>query len=96
MTSSGRPSAMMRPASMQTSRSATCTRIWTICSIQTILSLRARGIGIVWIEHIVHILVQVAERLVCMDAGRIIAEGRPDEVMAHAEVVKAYIGGAPA
>jgi branched-chain amino acid transport system ATP-binding protein len=64
--------------------------------VETILSLRARGIGIVWIEHIVHILVQVAERLVCMDAGRIIAEGRPDEVMAHAEVVKAYIGGAPA
>ena len=31
----GSPSAMMRPASMQISRSATCSRIWTICSIQT-------------------------------------------------------------
>lgn len=64
--------------------------------VATILNLRARGIGIVWIEHIVHILVQVAERLVCMDAGRIIAEGAPDEVMSHDEVVKAYLGGAPA
>lgn len=64
--------------------------------VATILSLRARGIGIVWIEHIVHILVQVAERLVCMDGGRIIAEGAPDEVMSHDEVVRAYLGGAPA
>jgi branched-chain amino acid transport system ATP-binding protein len=64
--------------------------------VATILNLRARGIGIVWIEHIVHILVQVAERLVCMDAGRIIAEGAPDEVMSHDEVVRAYLGGAPA
>ncbi|MEM5584706.1 ABC transporter ATP-binding protein [Roseibium sp. AS2] len=64
--------------------------------VETILQLRARGIGIVWIEHIVHILVQVAERLVCMDAGRIIAEGAPDAVMSDADVMKAYLGGAPA
>ncbi|WP_323780676.1 ABC transporter ATP-binding protein [Thalassovita sp.] len=63
--------------------------------VDTIRKLRGRGIGIVWIEHIVHILVQVAERLVCMDAGRIIAEGDPDAVMTHPEVVKAYLGGAP-
>ena len=35
------------------------------------------GVAIVWIEHIVHILLRVAERLVCMDAGRIIADGAP-------------------
>ncbi|MEO9528137.1 ABC transporter ATP-binding protein [Roseibium sp.] len=64
--------------------------------VETILHLRARGIGIVWIEHIVHILVQVAERLICMDAGRIIAEGAPDAVMSDADVMKAYLGGAPA
>lgn len=63
--------------------------------VDTIRSLRTRGIGIVWIEHIVHILVQVAERLVCMDAGRIIAEGKPEAVMTHPEVVKAYLGGSP-
>ncbi|MGO7259170.1 ABC transporter ATP-binding protein, partial [Rhizobium brockwellii] len=38
--------------------------------VETILELRRRGIGIVWIEHIVNILLQVAERLICMDAGR--------------------------
>lgn len=64
--------------------------------VDTIRSLRARGIGIVWIEHIVRILLQVAERLVCMDAGRIIAEGDPETVMSDAQVVSAYLGGAPA
>jgi branched-chain amino acid transport system ATP-binding protein len=62
--------------------------------VATILELR--GIGIVWIEHIVHILLQVAERLICMDAGRIIADGEPRAVMADAGVVKAYLGGTPA
>nr|WP_222413742.1 ABC transporter ATP-binding protein [Rhizobium leguminosarum] len=64
--------------------------------VETILDLRRRGIGIVWIEHIVHILLQVAERLICMDAGRIIADGEPKTVMSNAEVVKAYLGGTPA
>lgn len=64
--------------------------------VGTILELRRRGIGIVWIEHIVHILLQVAERLICMDAGRIIADGAPKAVMSDAAVVKAYLGGAPA
>ncbi len=64
--------------------------------VATILELRRRGIGIVWIEHIVHILLQVAERLICMDAGRIIADGEPRAVMADAGVVKAYLGGTPA
>lgn len=61
--------------------------------VHMIKGLRAKGIGIVWIEHIVHILLQVAERLICMDAGRIIADGDPAEVMARPDVVRAYMGG---
>ena len=40
--------------------------------------MKRRGIAIVWIEHIVHILLQVASRLICMDAGKIIADGEPE------------------
>ncbi|WP_372661583.1 ABC transporter ATP-binding protein [Hydrogenophaga sp.] len=61
--------------------------------VQTIKVLHARDIAIVWIEHIVHVLLQVAQRLVCMDAGRVIAQGDPQEVLANATVVDAYLGG---
>ena len=60
--------------------------------VETIASLRDRGIAVLWIEHIVHVLMQVVTRLVCMDAGRIIAEGAPEAVVAQAAVVDAYLG----
>lgn len=61
--------------------------------VDTILVLRGRGLAIVWIEHIVHVLIRVVERLVCMDAGRIIADGKPEAVIADAAVIDAYVGG---
>jgi len=62
--------------------------------VDVILELKRSGITIVWIEHIVHILLRVAERLICMDAGRIIANGAPQAVMADRNVIEAYLGGA--
>ena len=60
--------------------------------VETVAGLRDRGIAVMWIEHIVHVLMQVVTRLVCMDAGRIIAEGAPESVVAQAAVVDAYLG----
>ena len=60
--------------------------------VATVTALRDRGIAVLWIEHIVHVLMQVVTRLVCMDAGRIIAEGAPEAVVAQAAVVDAYLG----
>jgi branched-chain amino acid transport system ATP-binding protein len=62
--------------------------------VATIRQLHATGIAIVWIEHIVHVLVQVVDRLVCMDAGRVIADGEPTEVLSNAVVIDAYLGKA--
>ena len=61
--------------------------------VDVILELKRRGIAIVWIEHIVHILLRVAERLVCLDAGRVIADGAAEEVMKDPTVIEAYLGG---
>ena len=60
--------------------------------VETVSGLRERGIAVLWIEHIVHVLLQVVGRLVCMDAGRIIAEGPPEAVVAQAAVIDAYLG----
>ena len=60
--------------------------------VETVAGLRDRGIAVLWIEHIVHVLMQVVTRLVCMDAGRIIAEGPPEAVVAEAAVIDAYLG----
>ncbi|GFJ94237.1 ATP-binding cassette domain-containing protein [Phytohabitans rumicis] len=62
--------------------------------VTTIRELHKLDIAIVWIEHIVHVLVQVVERLVCMDAGRVIADGPPSTVLRDAVVVDAYLGKA--
>jgi len=62
--------------------------------IALVNELKADGLTIVWIEHILHALLKVIDRLVCMSGGEIIAEGRPEAVMADPEVRRAYLGGA--
>ena len=66
----------------------------TVQLVATIGEMRRRGMAIVWIEHLVHVLLQVVERLVCMVSGRIIADGDPQAVMADPDVVTGYLGSA--
>jgi|SRR5262245_55498331 branched-chain amino acid transport system ATP-binding protein len=60
--------------------------------VGTIKAIRAGGTTIVWIEHIVHALLAVVDRLVVLNFGRKIAEGDPAAVMASAEVREIYTG----
>jgi len=60
--------------------------------IETIRQLRATGISIVWIEHVVHALLAVVDRLIVIDYGKKIAEGEPTEIMQSREVREIYLG----
>jgi branched-chain amino acid transport system ATP-binding protein len=60
--------------------------------IETIKTLRGRGITIVWIEHIVHALLSVVDRLVALAAGRKLIEGEPNAVMRSPELQDVYLG----
>lgn len=60
--------------------------------IKTILTIRAEGVTIVWIEHIVHALLAVVDRLIVLDFGKVIADGEPTSVMASKVVQENYMG----
>ena len=60
--------------------------------IETIRTIHARDISIIWIEHVVHALLAVVSRLVVLDFGRIVAQGVPSEVMRSSEVQTIYMG----
>ncbi len=63
--------------------------------IQTVKDLHAEGISIIWIEHIVHALLAVVQRIVAISFGRNLIEGDPNEVMCSDEVQACYMGGTP-
>jgi branched-chain amino acid transport system ATP-binding protein len=60
--------------------------------VATIHEVRRTGVAILWIEHVVHALLVVIDRLVVLNFGRKIAEGSPQEVMRLPEVHQIYIG----
>jgi len=60
-----------------------------------VTALHADGLTIVWIEHVVHALTRGVRRLVCLAGGRIIADGRPAEVLAADAVREVYFGIEP-
>ena len=60
--------------------------------VDTIRDIRAGGTAIVWIEHIVHALLSVVDRLVVINFGRTLAEGEPHAVMADPRVREVYMG----
>ena len=60
--------------------------------VATIRNIRATGVAILWIEHVVHALLAVIDRLVVLNFGRKIAEGVPEEVMQRSDVREIYMG----
>jgi branched-chain amino acid transport system ATP-binding protein len=60
--------------------------------LASIRDVHASGVTIVWIEHVVHALLSVAQRLVVLNFGKLIADGKPDEVIRSKDVKSVYLG----
>jgi branched-chain amino acid transport system permease protein len=58
-------------------------------------AIAAEGVALVVVEHNLPFLVGLADRLICLDAGRVIAEGPPEAVRADRRVAAVYLGRAP-
>ncbi|MEL6362446.1 MAG: ABC transporter ATP-binding protein [Pseudomonadota bacterium] len=57
-----------------------------------IKDIHATGVSIIWIEHIVHALTAVVERLIVIDFGKTVADGDPSQVMRDPLVQEIYMG----
>jgi branched-chain amino acid transport system ATP-binding protein len=64
----------------------------TTALVALVKDIRATGISVIWIEHIVHALVAAVDRLVVLHAGALIAEGAPAEVIRRPQVAEIYMG----
>jgi branched-chain amino acid transport system ATP-binding protein len=60
--------------------------------VEEIRRVKERGIALLWIEHVVHALIAVADRLLVLNFGQAMAEGAPSVVMADPEVRRVYMG----
>jgi len=60
--------------------------------LKILFDLNASGITIIMIEHIMQAVMRFSQRVVCLDAGRIICEAAPAEIVKNPEVQKAYLG----
>jgi branched-chain amino acid transport system ATP-binding protein len=64
----------------------------TAALVALVKDVRATGISIIWIEHVVHALIAAVDRLVVLHGGAFIAEGAPAEVIRRPAVAEIYMG----
>jgi len=60
--------------------------------VEELKRIKQSGITMIWIEHVVHALLSIADRLLVINFGKTLCEGLPHEVMQDAEVRRVYMG----
>ena len=61
-------------------------------SINLVKRLQESGITLVIVEHVMHAIRSLCDRIFVMNLGQKIVEGTPDHVLSHADVISAYLG----
>lgn len=62
-------------------------------AVTLIRSINERGITILMIEHVMEVVMNVSDKVVVLNGGKLLMEGTPDEVANNEDVISAYLGG---
>ena len=62
--------------------------------LELVRKVRASGVTVVLIEHVMRSLMSISDRVMVMNHGRLLFEGTPDDVQRHEEVIRVYLGTA--
>ena len=60
--------------------------------VEIVRNIRDQGITIIMIEHVMHAVMNVSDRMIVLDFGKQIAEGTPEEIQNNPRVIEAYLG----
>ncbi len=61
-------------------------------AVALVRQINERGVSVLVIEHVMRAIMRLCDRIIVLDAGRLIAEGTPDEIARDPAVIQAYLG----